>query len=38
MLAQLTDEQRLKFDKFEHRKRDGKEPERMKHRGDYSMR
>ena len=38
MRAQLTDGQRLKFDKFEHRKRDGKGPEGKKHRGDYSMR
>lgn len=31
MRAQLTDEQRLKFDMFEHRKRDGKGPKGMKH-------
>ena len=36
--AQLTDEQRLKFDMFKHRQKEGKEPEGMKHRGDYSMR
>jgi Spy/CpxP family protein refolding chaperone len=36
MRTQLTDEQRLKFDRFEHGKRDGKGPEGMKHRGDYS--
>lgn len=38
MRAQLTDEQRLKFDRFEHRKKDGNRPEGMKHRGDYSRR
>jgi Spy/CpxP family protein refolding chaperone len=38
MRNQLTDEQRLKFDRFEHRRKDGKGPEGMKHRGDYSMR
>jgi len=38
MRAQLTEEQRLKFDMFEHRKRDGKGPEGMKHQGDYSRR
>ena len=38
MRAQLTDEQRLKFDRFDHQKRDGKGPEGMKHRGDNSMR
>jgi Spy/CpxP family protein refolding chaperone len=38
MRTQLTDEQRLKFDMFEHRKGDGRGPEGMKHRGDYSMR
>jgi Spy/CpxP family protein refolding chaperone len=38
MRAQLTDEQRLKFDRFEHLKRNGNGPEGMKQRGDYSMR
>jgi Spy/CpxP family protein refolding chaperone len=38
MRTQLTDEQRLKFDRFDHQKRDGKGPEGMKHRGDNSMR
>lgn len=31
--AKLTDEQRLKFDRFEHQKRDGKGPKGMKHQG-----
>jgi Spy/CpxP family protein refolding chaperone len=31
--AQLTDEQRLKFDMFDHQRRDGKGPEGMKHQG-----
>ena len=38
MRAQLTEEQRLKFDRFDHQKRDGKGPEGKKHRGDYSQR
>jgi Spy/CpxP family protein refolding chaperone len=38
MRAQLTDEQRLKFDRFKHQKKDGKGPEGMKHRGDYGKR
>jgi Spy/CpxP family protein refolding chaperone len=38
MRAQLTDEQRLKFDRFEHRKRDGNGPEGMKQHGDHSRR
>lgn len=38
MRAQLTDGQRLKFDRLEHGKRDGKGPKGKKHRGDYSMR
>ncbi len=36
--AQLTDEQRLKFDRFDHMKKDGKGPEGMKHERDFSMR
>lgn len=38
MRAQLTEEQLLKFDRFEHRKRNGNRPEGMKQRGDYSRR
>jgi Spy/CpxP family protein refolding chaperone len=38
MRAQLNDEQRLKFDRFDHRKRNGNGPEGMKQRGDYSRR
>ena len=38
MRAQLTDGQRLKFDMFDHQKRDGKGQKGMKHHGDYSMR
>lgn len=38
MRAQLTDGQRLKFDRFEQRKKAGKGPEGIKHRRDYSMR
>lgn len=38
MRAQLTGGQCLKFDMFEHQKRDEKGPKGMKHQGDYSMR
>jgi len=38
MRAQLTDEQRLKFDMFKHQKKDGKGPKGIKHQGDYSRR
>jgi hypothetical protein len=31
MRAQLTDEQRLKFDMFKHRQKEGKGPKGMKH-------
>lgn len=33
MRAQLTDEQRLKFDTFKHRQREGKGPQGKKHQG-----
>jgi Spy/CpxP family protein refolding chaperone len=35
MRAQLTDEQRLKFDMFRHQQREGRGPEGMKRRGNY---
>ncbi len=38
MRAQLTDEQRLKFDRFDHLKKEGKRPQGMKHQRDFSMR
>lgn len=38
MRAQLTDEQRLKFDRFDHMRKEGKGHEGMKHQRDFSMR
>jgi len=35
MRAQLTEEQRLKFDMFKHQQKEGRGPEGMKHRGNY---